>query len=185
MMNSMISEIWKPVEGYEGLYEVSNTGKVASLNYNGTGQRKELKPTKAHHGYLNVRLYKEGRWKGVRLHRVVANAFIPNPHSLPEINHKDENPANNAVSNLEWCNHKYNCNYGTRIERQSKSMVNGKLSKAIVSILPDGTVEEYPSMAEASRQLKCSQGRISDCCLGKIETYHCGRRWAFKNAEAI
>lgn len=185
MMTLTNIEEWRPVVGYEGLYEVSNLGKVASLNYNGTGNRKELKPIKTHHGYLNVRLYKGGTWRGVRVHRIVANAFVPNPDNLQEINHKDENPANNVASNLEWCSHKYNCNYGSRIERQRNSMTNGKLSKAIVSILPDGTIEEYPSMAEASRQLNCSQGRISDCCLGKIKTYHHGRRWAFKNDGVI
>lgn len=179
MMTLKIIEEWRPVVGYEGLYEVSNLGRVASLNYNGTGKRKELKPTKAHHNYLNVRLYKEGEWKGVRLHRIVANAFIPNPDKLPEINHKDENPTNNAVSNLEWCSHKYNCNYGDRINRHRKSMTNGKLSKAVVATLPDGTIEHYPSQAEAARKLKCSQGRISDACKGIILTYHQGRRWSY------
>lgn len=173
------SEIWRPVKGYEGLYEASNTGKVASLNYNGTGARRELKPIETHHGYLNVRLYKEGKWKGIRLHRIIAETFIPNADNLPEINHIDENPANNAVSNLEWCTHAYNCNYGRHNERVSNSMTNGKLSKAVTATLPDGSIERYPSQREAARILKCSQGRISDACRGVIETYHYGRRWAY------
>lgn len=172
-------EEWKAIPGYEGLYEVSNTGKVASINYNGTGERKELKPVKGHHGYVKVRLYKDGVWESKRLHRVVAVAFVPNPGGLPEVNHKDEDPANNAADNLEWCTHKYNCRYGTRIERQRKSMTNGKLSKAVIATLPDGTEEEYPSMAEASRLLGCSQGHISDACRGKLETYYHGRRWRY------
>ena len=172
-------EEWRPVPGYEGLYEASNTGKVASLNYNGTGARQELKPIKTHHGYLNVRLYRNGKWEVIRLHRVIAETFIPNEENLPEINHIDENPANNAVDNLEWCTHRYNCNYGGRIERQRKAMINGKCSKAVIATLPDGSVERYPSQAEASRQLKCSQGRISDACKGIIKTYHHGRRWAY------
>lgn len=174
-----IIEEWRPVRGYEGLYEASNTGKVASLNYNGTGARRELKPIKRHHGYLSVRLYRDGKWRGVRLHRVIAETFIPNADNLSEINHIDENPANNAVTNLEWCTHKYNCNYGSRIERQRKAMINGKHSKAVIATLPDGSVERYPSQGEAARQLKCSQGRISDACRGVIETYHHGRRWSY------
>ena len=179
MMSLTSFEEWRPVPGYEGLYEASNTGKVASLNYNGTGARRELKPIKRHHGYLNVRLYRDGKWREVRLHRVIAETFIPNEENLPEINHIDENPANNAFTNLEWCTHEYNCNYGSRIDRQRKSMINGKLSRAVIATLPDGSVERYPSQAEASRQLKCSQGRISDACKGIIKTYHHGRRWAY------
>lgn len=173
------SEEWRPVKGYEGLYEASNTGKVVSLNYNGTGARQELKPLKKQNGYLSVRLYKNGEWKNIRLHRVIAEAFIPNHQNLPEINHIDENPANNAADNLEWCTHKYNCNYGSRTERQRKSMINGKLSKAVIATLPNGSIESYPSQAEAARQLKCSQGHISDACKGVIETYHHGRRWSY------
>lgn len=179
MMTSKIIEEWRPVPGFEGLYEASNTGKVASLNYNGTGARRELKPLKKHHGYLVVRLYRNGKWRTKRLHRVIAETFIPNEDNLPEINHIDEDPTNNVVTNLEWCSHKYNCNYGGRIDRQRKAMINGKLSRAVVATLPDGSVERYPSQAEAARQLKCSQGRISDACKGVIETYHHGRRWAY------
>lgn len=175
----MTFEEWRPVKGYEGLYEASNTGKVASLNYNGTGARHELKPLRKDHGYLAVRLYKNGKWRTIRLHRIIAEAFIPNENNLPEINHIDEDKSNNAASNLEWCTRKYNCNYGSRIERLSKAMTNGKLSKAVIATLPDGSIEEYPSQGEAARQLKCSQGRISDACKGLLETYHHGRRWSY------
>ena len=175
----ILTEEWRPIAGYEGLYEVSNKGTVVSLNYNGTGARKELKPLIAHHGYRKIRLYKNGKWEGRRLHRIVAEAFIPNPGNLPEINHIDENPANNAADNLEWCTHKYNCNYGNYIENQRKAMTNGKLSKAVIATLPDGTIEYYPSQGEAARRLKCSQGRISDACRGVLATYHHGRKWAY------
>lgn len=179
MMTLKIIEEWRPVPGYEGLYEASNTGKVASLNYNGTGARHELKPIKTHHGYLNVRLYRKGEWKGIRLHRVIAMTFIPNTDNLPEINHIDEDPSNNVVSNLEWCTHKYNSTYGGHNRRISEALTNGKLSKAVIATLPDGSVERYPSQGEAARQLKCSQGRISDACRGVIPTYHHGRRWSY------
>lgn len=176
-MTSKIIEEWRPVPGYEGLYEASNTGKVASLNYNGTGARRELKPIKKHHGYMVVRLYRKGEWKAIRLHRVIAKTFIPNAGNLPEINHIDEDPSNNAVSNLEWCTHKYNSTYGGHNKRISEALTNGKLSKAVVATLPDGTVERYPSQAEAKRVLGCAQSGISRACLGSVEYF--GRRWSF------
>lgn len=175
---TLTNEEWRPVPGYEGLYEASNTGKVASLSYNGTGVRKELKPQVTKRGYFRVRLYKNGSWKGFRLHRVIAAAFIPNEENLPEINHIDEDPSNNAVSNLEWCTRKYNCDYGTRVERQRKAMINGKLSKAVIATLPDGSTEWYPSQAEAVRSLGCAQSGVSRACRGVVDEYF-GRRWSY------
>ena len=108
-------EEWKDIIGYEGKYQVSNTGKIRSLNYLNTRKTKELKPRKFSTGYLSICLGKEK--KNFYIHRLVAIHFIPNPNNLLEVNHKDENKTNNNVENLEWCNHKYNCNYGTRSER--------------------------------------------------------------------
>ena len=117
-----MEEIWKDIVGYEGLYQVSNFGRVKSLakykNGNGGSKfwRKEriLKPANTGRGYLMVVLIKEKKRTTYILHRLVAQAFIPNPNNLPQINHKDENKTNNVVSNLEWCDNKYNSNYGTR-----------------------------------------------------------------------
>lgn len=106
-------EIYKDVEGYENLYQVSNMGNVKSLISN-----KILKPAKNHNGYLYVCFSKQGKHKHHKIHRLVAQAFIDNPNSYPIINHRDENKTNNCVSNLEWCDHKYNINYGTAIERR-------------------------------------------------------------------
>ena len=114
-------QIWKDIEGYEGLYQVSNTGKVRSMNYNKTGKVKRLKPAIDSDGYLRLGLYKDGKQRYYSVHRLVAMTFIPNPNNLPCVNHKDENKTNNCVDNLEWISHLDNMNYGTRNERLSES----------------------------------------------------------------
>lgn len=111
-----MTEIWKQIKGYEGKYEVSNYGKVRSLNFNNIKHKiKLLKPLDNGRGYLQIRI--SGKW--YKIHRLVAEAFIPNPCNYSEINHKDENKLNNRVNNLEWCSRKYNINYGSRNLKQS------------------------------------------------------------------
>lgn len=117
-----MEEIWRDIPGYEGKYQVSNTGEVKSLNYRGSGKTKLLKQHCDSKGYKHVSLYKNGKKKVYSVHRLVAMTFIPNPNNLPIINHKDENPSNNNVNNLEGCTYEYNLNYGTRNERASESM---------------------------------------------------------------
>ena len=119
--HNMENEIWKPVVGYEGKYEVSNMGRVKSLKYYGWYQIKILKPIKTQNGYLRVHLAKNGIFHKTSIHRIVAEAFIPNPDNLPLINHKNEDKTDNRVENLEWCSWKYNNNYGTRNKRLSES----------------------------------------------------------------
>lgn len=114
--------IWRDIPGYEGLYQVSNTGQVRSLNYKRTGQTKILKPAAASNGYKTIRLCKNGKCETYTVHRLVAQAFIPNPNNLPCVNHKDENKTNNVAWNLEWCSYSYNNIYGTKIERHRKAM---------------------------------------------------------------
>ena len=106
-----MQEVWKDIKGYEGLYQISNTGKVKGLKRN-----KVLKPILQRSGYYYVDLQRKRRL----VHRLVAEAFIDNPDNLPEVNHKDENKLNNSVENLEWCDSKYNANYGTRNKRRGK-----------------------------------------------------------------
>ena len=121
-------EIWKPVNGYEGIYEVSNLGRVKSLNVrtlSSSGKyytRKErmLKIATRKDRYQYVILCNCGLTKMYTIHRLVAQAFIPNPDNLPCVNHKDENPSNNCVDNLEWCDQKYNSNYGNCKKKRSK-----------------------------------------------------------------
>ena len=114
-------EIWKDIPGYESRYQVSNMGQVRSLRNQSGGIRikvqQELRKNKGLH-YKSVFLFDGNKYHTCSVHRLVALAFIPNPDNLPEVNHKDENPSNNKVENLEWCDRKYNINYGTRILRQ-------------------------------------------------------------------
>ena len=117
----MTEEIWRPIVGYEGLYEVSSYGRVRSLdryvNNNSFRKGKVLSPGKDTIGYLFVVLSCNGKCKTIRVHRLVAQAFIPNPDNLPEINHINEDKTDNRVDNLEFCNRKYNINYGSRKDK--------------------------------------------------------------------
>ena len=116
----MIEE-WRPIEGYEGLYEVSSYGRVRSLDKYDSMNRflrgRILRLFTDGLGYLRAQLYSNSKRKSFLVHRLVAQAFIPNPDNLPQVNHRDENPSNDNVDNLEWCDGKYNVNYGTRIDR--------------------------------------------------------------------
>ena len=107
-------EKWKHIAGYEGLYLVSNLGRVRNAE-------KVLKPTLNSKGYERVGLHKNGRLKTVYVHRLVAEAFVPNPEKLPQVNHKDENKRNNHADNLEWCTPLYNNTYGKKNERANET----------------------------------------------------------------
>ena len=117
-----MQEVWKDIKGYEGLYQVSNLGQVKRLSNNKYTREKMLKPRKGKSGYLQVILSEKGNIKSKYVHQLVASAFIPNPNNYIEINHKDENKENNNFENLEWCTHKYNCNFGTRNIRRVATM---------------------------------------------------------------
>ena len=175
-----MKEEWRDVKGYEGLYQVSNLGMVKSLG-NGksnNSKRKIMKPHYNQKGYLLIDLSNNGR-KSFQIHRLVAEAFIPNPNNLPQVNHKNEIKDDNSVENLEWCDNKYNSNYGTRLERIFKKTTNGKCSKPVLQI-DKGTNEviaEFPSVSEAERQLGISD--VSNCCTGKQKTCG-GYKWQFK-----
>ena len=117
-----MEEIWKDIDGFEGLYQVSNFGNVMSLNYGNRGYAKKLTPKCNNSGRLWVELLKGGKRKCMLVHRLVALAFIPNPNNFPQINHKDENPKNNFAFNLEWCTQSYNNNYS--IERHPEYSIH-------------------------------------------------------------
>ncbi len=121
-------EIWKDIKDYEGLYQVSNLGRVKSLGNSNTRKEKILKPV-YHARYYQVTLSKNNVCIQYRIHRLVAEAFIPNPKHLPIINHKDENPLNNCVENLEWCDAIYNNNYNNKGKRISKTKMGHSVSK--------------------------------------------------------
>lgn len=163
-------EQWKPVNGYEGLYEVSSLGRVKSLKY---GKEKTLKPKKCK-GYLRVSLYRNGKHKQFSVHKLVATAFIPNPYGFTEINHKDENKSNNVVSNIEWCTREYNMHFGTLYERAAASR-----RKAVeASRFSDFREIElrFASINEANRN-GYNQGHVSACCNG---CYSANRRNFYK-----
>ena len=115
-----MKEIWLNIEGYSN-YMISNYGRVKSLNYRRTGKEKILSLKKDKKGYYYITLCKNGECKTFKVHRLVAKAFIPNPNNYPQVNHKDENPSNNCVENLEWCTNEYNLNYGKCQEKRIKS----------------------------------------------------------------
>lgn len=185
-----MKEIWKPVKNYEGWYEVSNLGRVRSVDRIVTysdgikhlwkGQMMKLK--KGNNGYLQIGLSKNSKVNFFIVHRLVAQAFIQNPDNLPQVNHKDENKTNNCVSNLEFCSHSYNVNYGTRNKRVAEKRLNSpKFSKYVLQIdlETNQIIAEYPSTMEAERQLKINRGGISNCCLRKRKTYK-GFKWKYK-----
>jgi len=159
------NEIWESIAGFEDSYEVSNHGRVRSLDrlidrYGGKqslhrGRILKQNNNRKGKGYMVVTFCNQCVKSWHSVHRLVANAFMQNPENLPCINHKDEDPSNNHVENLEWCTHKYNTNYGTAIERMRKQ--NEYRSKSVVLIGDnDIAVERFVSLREAARQLKIS-----------------------------
>ena len=167
-----MDEIWRDIEGYKGLYQISNKGHVKSL-YNGS--ERILKLHDNGKGYLRVNLTKENTSKHIRVHRLVARAFIPNPDNLPEINHRDENKKNNCVENLEWITHIDNCNYGTRNERSGYSR-----SKPILQYSKSGEfIREWQGAHEVERVLGIGNSHIIACCKGKLKSAG-GFVWKYK-----
>ena len=188
-------EIWKTAvyDGivYEKLYKVSNFGRIVNLNYRNTGRAELMNPSEHTKGYLVVNLSKNKERKTCYVHRLIAETFLENPENLPEVNHKDEDKTNNFVflnedgtvdkekSNLEWKTPKENSNYGTRNERISKAMTNGKQSKKVLQLSLSGDlIKEWESTAECGRNGFC-QGSVCLCCRGKQKT-HKGFRFMYK-----
>ena len=186
-------ELWKPIKGYEGLYEVSNLGRVRSLTrdirirrgkseYVYTKNGNIVEPQERQHGYLGVCLYghggKNGRFTQKSVHRLVAEAFVENPNGYEEVNHKNENKKDNRVENLEWCTHRQNTLYGTAISRRTEKAINGAKSKPIDQYTLSGEyVRTFPSMAEASRH-GFDASNIHSAIHGKY-THAYGYKWQY------
>lgn len=177
-------EIWKPICGYEGLYEVSNLGRVRSLdrivNYNDGRKRLfkscVLKAAIKKNGYLIVSLHKNGEHKTPLVHRLVAKAFIPNPNNLPQVNHINEIKTDNRIENLEWVTCKENLEYSGVYKKSAEAR-----SQPIIQYTKDGKfVAEYESITEAERKNGIHQANISLVCLGKRKSTG-GYIWKFKN----
>jgi len=169
---------WKPVVGYEEYYIVSSEGEVFSLRTN-----KIMREFNSPQGYKRVELNVGGMAIKKSVHRLVAEAFIPNPNNYPVINHKDENPQNNNVDNLEWCTYKYNTNYGTCIERRVANtdykygFENARSEKVYQFDLEGNLVDVFGSMHEAERATGFDSGSISKVCTGALKQYR-GYVWS-------
>ena len=190
-------EQWKTAvydgEPYEG-FEVSNLGRIKSLNYHRTGKAELMTPVEGMDGYFQVNLRKNGESKTCRVHRLIAETFLENPENKPCINHKiegDEGKKINMVifnedgtidkekTTIEWATYKENNDYATRNERVSKAMTNGKLSKKVLQLSLSGElICEWPSVNECGRN-GFSQSNVCDCCNGKRKT-HKGFRFMYK-----
>lgn len=176
-------EIWKDIPGYEGIYLVSNLGRVKRLPlgkqwpYRMT--HNNIRKPKVSNGYYVVNLSKNNKVKWFGVHRLVAMAFIPNPMDLPMVNHKNENKLDNQVDNLEWCDAKYNANYGDAREKQkisralsdksnnSRRIVGDKLSKRVALCDENGVVDVFKSITEAMKITGVDGGTIIGQCKGK------------------
>lgn len=184
--NEIQSEEWRPICGYEGLYEVSSLGRVKSLANEFLRKEKILKFGKMKNGYLYVNLCKEGKMKNCTVHRLVANAFIENTNNFKCVNHKDECKTNNCVNNLEWCTYQYNNTYRNfqqrRVANTDWKSVAEKKSKKVYQYSLDGTlVAIWESIAECGRN-GFNQGNVSACCNGERNT-HRGYIWSYQELK--
>ena len=175
-----MQEIWKDVVGFEGLYKISNLGRVFSVK---TGIVLRPHINNRGRGYFCVGLY-NGKTRTKPIHRLVAEAFIPNPNKYPQVNHIDEDTRNNRVDNLEWCTSKYNNNHGTRNSRISASERSSfkKRRLAISQYTLDGQfIKTFPSATDASRY-GFSKSHILDCAKG-LSRYSHSQGYVWKFAE--
>lgn len=167
-----MQEIWKDIRGFEGLYQISNLGNVKSvtriISRSTTDlpiQERILKPC-VRHGYKHIILSKNGKFTTGHIHRLVAEAFIPNPNNLPCVNHKDENPSNNCVNNLEWCTRAYNNSYNHLRERAATS----KRKPILQFDLNGNFIREWSHAREAAETLGLNKRAIYGACTGRLKT---------------
>lgn len=171
-----MKEEWRPVVGYEGRYEVSSLGRIRRV--------KIIVPSMKKHGYMQVSLVDgDGVRKSLRLHRIVAEAFLPNPEGKPQVNHKDEDPENNRADNLEWATAEENTNYGSRTARAAAK--NGSKTP-IIQIDPKTleAVAEYPGQSAAARATGISLASINACLRGKQRRAG-GYLWRYKYKKVV
>lgn len=166
-----MTEIWKDIPGFEGYYQASTLGQIRSIDRtvkckNGIRgyKGKLLTLCDSGKGYLNVILSKGGKHFTPRVNRIVAATFLDNPNNYSQVNHKDENKKNNRVDNLEWCDAKYNTNYGTGIVRRAN-----KIKRPIAQYSLSGElIRKWDSISEASKETGIDNSHITRCCRGKL-----------------
>lgn len=190
-------EIWKDIKGYDGLYQISNLGRVKSLLrkdiYGRIIPEKILKQSENKCGYLRVHLYKDGISKFIFVHKLVALSFLPNPKKLDETNHKDEIKTNNNDCNLEWCTRKYNVNYGNRTQKASNAIKgkNGPMygikggkhpaSKKVIQYTLNGEfIKKWDCIKDIEMKLGIKSQNISKICKNKGKTAK-GFIWKYAN----
>lgn len=174
----MIEEVWKDIPNFEGRYMASNLGRVKSMKYRHHNKEEILKQ-ESNHNYKRVCLFtKDGRRHHFRVHRLVATTFLPNPNNYNEINHKDENPSNNCVDNLEWCEHTYNINYGTRTQKARLGII-----KSIKQYDKNNNfIKKYNSITEIEKEFNFNRSNIIACAKGRISTAY-GFKWKYADDE--
>ena len=182
------NEIWKDIPEFNGFYQASNLGRIKSVARFRKGKNGSLAPVKERIlkaklvcGYYQVCLCKQSIKKTCLVHRLVWETFNGTIPEGYEINHLDERPINNALSNLNLVTHRENLNWGTRNERAGKVLKNRKdKSKLVLQYdLQDNFVKEYASTHQVERELGFSNGTISECCNGKVKTAY-GYKWRYK-----
>ena len=163
--------IWRHIPGFEGNYLVSDVGQVWSIRRGIC-----LKPKIDRYGYEVVTLSIKGKAYSRTVHRLVAQAFLPNPNNLATVNHINENKVDNRVENLEWMSVADNDNYGSR----NKKMANTKCRLPVEQILPNGITIKYKGVKDASRKTGINRSSIAICCQHKRKTAG-GYRWRYIN----
>lgn len=190
-IENLENEIWLPVVGFEGLYEVSSYGRVKSLNYRRTKQEKIIKQEKDRYGYLIINICKNGKRKIIRVHRLVAKAFIDNPNNLETVNHKNEDKTDNRIDNLEWLSRADNIRYGTAQERrilninyQSRTKntnwkaISEKKSKVVYQYSIDGKLIKIWASTQECGINGYHRGAVAACCRGERKL-HKGYIWSY------
>lgn len=174
-MNNSIKEIWKPIPEFND-YEISNLGRVRSHKFfRGKLEYRILKCGDNGLGYKIVSLSRNSKLTCRSLHRLVAEAFIPNPNCYKVVNHINEDPSDNRAENLEWCTQKYNCNYKSRSKRIKSTCKEKYGTSSLRKGVKIGQYDYYGnlintfnSMMEAARYIGCNQCSISQCCNGRL-----------------
>lgn len=178
-----MAEIWRNIRGYDGLYMVSNCGRVKTLHATDSYPHNKdgiLQNNASSNGYSMVALCKKGIIKRFLVHRLVAEAFIPNPNRLPVVNHKDENKSNNNASNLEWVSQKQNLLHSNVLKKMKTASVKKQQKPVLMYDRKGKFICEYESITMAAKAIGSYQQSVSLCCYGQLK-FTKGYSFKFKN----